>query len=211
MDVHPPQEPVHSWRDALTHVAIMTVGLFIALMLEGLVEYVHHRHIVTEARENIRQELQGNHEAIQKDIAAVDKESDLAKHGLEAMRYMQTHPNAHGQSISFQWTFADLHDAAWRTARDSGALGYMPYKEVRDDADVYGLQTTVSEQMVRLVTRQAELLAPIIAQGENFEKIPDIEYNGMLRDTAVNMLDLMTLKQLMQGLDQSYIDALKHS
>ncbi len=209
MDIHPPQEPVHSWRDALTHVAIMTVGLFIALMLEGLVEYVHHRHIVAEARENIRQELQGNHEAIQKDIASVDKESDMAKHGLEAMRYMQTHPHAHGQSISFHWTSADLHDAAWRTARDSGALGYMPYKEVRDDADVYGLQTTVSEQMVRLVTRQAELLAPIIAQGENFEKIPDAEYNDMLRDTAVNMLDLTTLKQLMQGLDQSYIDALK--
>ena len=211
MDVHPPQEPVHSWRDALTHVAIMTVGLFIALMLEGLVEYVHHRHLVTEARENIRQELEGNHEAIQKDIASVDKESDLAKHGLEAMRYMQAHSNAHGQSVSFQWSFAGLHDAAWRTARDSGALGYMPYKEVQADADVYGLQTTVSEQTVRLATRQAELLAPIIAQGENFEKIPDAEYNDMLRDTAVNMLDLMTLKQLMQGLDQSYIDALKHS
>lgn len=28
MDVHPPHEPVHTWRDALMHLGIVTVGLF---------------------------------------------------------------------------------------------------------------------------------------------------------------------------------------
>lgn len=56
MDVHPPEHSIRTWRDLLTHVAVMTIGLFIALMLESLVEYAHHRHIVHQARENIRQE-----------------------------------------------------------------------------------------------------------------------------------------------------------
>ena len=209
MDVHPPHESIHTWRDALTHIAIMTVGLFIALMLEGLVEYGHHRSLVREARENIRQELEQNHKSVQENIAAVGKESALANKGLDAMRYMRLHPQAHGQSISFQWSISDLHDAAWRTARDSGALGYMPLKEVQADADVYGLQTTVSNEAATLLTRQAELLAPVLAHDAEFEKIPQAEYDEMLRTTAVNILDLMTLKQLMLGLDQSYADALR--
>lgn len=209
MDVHPPHEPVHSWRDALTHIAIMTVGLFIALMLESLVEYGHHRSLVREARENLRQELEQNRQAIRENIAAVDKESALANKGLDAMRYMRSHPQAHGQSISFQWSLSDLHDAAWRTARDSGALGYMPLKEVQADADVYGLQSTVSDEASRLMLRQAELLAPVMAHDADFEKIPQPEYDEMLRTTAVDILDLMTLKQMMNGLEQSYAEASK--
>lgn len=209
MDVHPPHEPVHTWRDALTHIAIMTVGLFIALMLESFVEYVHHRSLVREARENIYLELEQNQEALRKNIAEIDKESALANKGLDAMRYMRLHPQARGQSISFQWNVSALHDAAWRTARDSGALGYMPLKEVQADADVYGLQNTVSDEVSHLLVRQAELLAPVLAHDAEFDKMPLLEYDEMLRTTAVNILDLATLKQLMQGLDQSYGEALR--
>lgn len=63
MDIHAPQEPVHSWRDFFTHLTIVTIGLFIALMLEAAVEAMHHRHLVHEARDNIRTELQLNHQA----------------------------------------------------------------------------------------------------------------------------------------------------
>jgi hypothetical protein len=38
LDVHPPHEPAHSWRDILIHLATITIGLFIALSLEGRVE-----------------------------------------------------------------------------------------------------------------------------------------------------------------------------
>ena len=211
MDVHPPTEPVHSWRDALTHIAIMTVGLFIALMLEGFVEYVQHKHTVREARANIRQELEDNHKALQRDINSTDGEAARVKAGLATLRFMQTHPNAHGLSIEFQWSFSGLSDVAWRTARDTGALGHMPYSEVQTDAGLYRLQDVVSEQMASVATHQTDLLAPLYAQDEKFEKIPDAEYNDMLRETATTLLDLMTLKQLMTGLDQSYIEALKHS
>ena len=64
MDANPPHEPVHTWRDALTHIAIMTVGLFIAPLLESLGEYSHYRSLAREARENIRLEIEQSHEAL---------------------------------------------------------------------------------------------------------------------------------------------------
>ena len=60
IDVHPPHAAVHGWRDFLIHIATITLGLFIALSLEGALEAMHHRHLVREARENIRKELEEN-------------------------------------------------------------------------------------------------------------------------------------------------------
>ena len=209
MDVHPPHEPVHSWRDALTHLGIVTIGLFIAVIREAVVENVHHRELVHEARENLRVELEQNHEALQRDLGSVDKESDLLTKALATLRYMKAHPHAQGQTISYQWNLSELHDAAWRTARDTGALGYMPYTNVREYTDLYELQANVTEQISRIMLREAELLAPILAQGEDFGKLPEAQFDDMLRDAATMGLDLVTLKQLMQILDQGYVRALK--
>ena len=38
IDIHPPHQAAHSWRDIFVHLATITVGLFIALSLEGCVE-----------------------------------------------------------------------------------------------------------------------------------------------------------------------------
>jgi hypothetical protein len=38
-DIHPPHQAAHSWRDIFIHLATITVGLFIALSLEGCVEW----------------------------------------------------------------------------------------------------------------------------------------------------------------------------
>jgi hypothetical protein len=37
IDIHPPHQAAHSWRDIFVHLATITVGLFIALSLEGCV------------------------------------------------------------------------------------------------------------------------------------------------------------------------------
>ncbi len=211
LDVHPPHEPVHGWRDFLLHILTITIGLLIALTLEAAVEAIHHRHIVAEARENIRLELRQNHEAIEKNIGSVDQESNSVKAALDTMRFMRTHPHAKG-SIDFHWDIESLHDAAWLSARDTGALGYMPYKEVQGYADLYASQESVSQRMANHITREIELLAPIlIAPDEDFSKIPEQQFDDMVRDTGVTLLDLQTLKQLMRGLDASYIEMLKQS
>jgi hypothetical protein len=57
VDVHPPHHPIRSWKEFLLHLVTITVGLLIALALEAAVEAAHHRHIVRDARENLRREM----------------------------------------------------------------------------------------------------------------------------------------------------------
>ena len=44
LDVHPPHERVHTWKDFFIHIATICVGLLIAVGLEQTVEAVHHHH-----------------------------------------------------------------------------------------------------------------------------------------------------------------------
>ncbi len=188
----------------------MTIGLFIALSLEGLVEYAHHKELVQQARENIRREIEDNHKAAQADLAHLKDNEAKVRAGLSTLHYMREHPEAHNQSISFTMDFSELSDAAWRTARDTGALGYMPYDEVQRYSGLYGLQASISGQAVQLLQRQAEALAPILAaKGEDFKNIPPNQYDEMLRTTASNLLDVNLIEQFLKGLDQQYVDDLK--
>lgn len=210
MEVHPPHEPVHSWRDALIHIGLMTIGLFIALSLEGLIEYVHHKHLVREARENIQRELDQNHQHAQKDITYLGQSGDKIKAGLTTLRYLQGHRGAKNQTISFTVEFTDLDDAAWRTARDSGALGYMPLDEVQRYASIYGLQQSVTDQAMHLLKQEAEALAPIFAEDENFSQMSDEEFGAMRKAGATNFADVFVLQELLHNLDQAYLGTLKN-
>ena len=66
MEVHPPHEAIHSVKEFTVHMLAITLGLLIALGLEATVEWLHHRSLVREARENIRQEISEN----QRNLAA---------------------------------------------------------------------------------------------------------------------------------------------
>ena len=79
IDIHPPEQAAHSWRDIFIHLATITVGLFIALSLEGCVEWQHHRHLVREARENIRTEMQENQKELHDTLGQIHKEQAQVK------------------------------------------------------------------------------------------------------------------------------------
>jgi hypothetical protein len=57
MEIHAPDKPILTIKEAIVHLAIVTIGILIALSLEGLVEWRHHRELVQEARANIADEI----------------------------------------------------------------------------------------------------------------------------------------------------------
>lgn len=208
MDVHAPMEPVHSWKDIAMHIAIMTIGLFIALMLEAGVEYWHHRHIVAEARANIRQELEENHEAAEKNLVNVQKSIDAIAGDVKTLHMMMANPkNFHG-SLANTMSFNSFHDAAWRTARDTGALSYMPYEEVQRYSDVYMLEQLVNQKAMDVAEGNFRAEAPLY-MGYDIDSLPQSEYTDMLRADANAQLDLSVLKQYVQQLDDQCVKELK--
>src|SRR5271167_1629883 len=56
MDVHKPK-PVHSWRELLSEIGIIVIGVLIALSAEQLVEAIRWNHKVAEAEIAMRGEL----------------------------------------------------------------------------------------------------------------------------------------------------------
>ncbi len=60
IDIHPPQHGAMTRRDILTHIAIVVLGIFIAIGLEQTVEYFHHLHQRHELEQNLRTELRNN-------------------------------------------------------------------------------------------------------------------------------------------------------
>jgi len=59
MEIHKPK-PVHSWRELLTEIGIVVIGVCIALGAEQTVEWLHWRKQVEEAREVIATEVAAN-------------------------------------------------------------------------------------------------------------------------------------------------------
>jgi hypothetical protein len=207
MDVHAPHEPVHTWKDFAIHLAIVTIGLFIALMLEGLVEYVHHRHIVAEARANIRTELENNHKNAVDDVGYLSQNLKNVAGNLDTLRDMEVHPKAHG-SLGNTMSFANLDDAAWRTARDTGALAYMPYDEVQQYSGIYAEQQAVNQKALTTADREFLALTPIVT-ADGPEHLKPADFNAMLEANGATLIELCTLKQYVQNLDGYYIRALK--
>ena len=50
LDVHPPHEATHTWKDFFIHIATIVIGLMIAIALEQTVELIHRHHEAREAR-----------------------------------------------------------------------------------------------------------------------------------------------------------------
>jgi hypothetical protein len=59
MDIHKPK-PVHSWREFVSEIAVIVVGIFIALTGEQIVERLHENHVAAEARDQIGAEVSTN-------------------------------------------------------------------------------------------------------------------------------------------------------
>ncbi|CAN5141591.1 hypothetical protein BH09PSE2_BH09PSE2_25250 [soil metagenome] len=55
MDIHKPK-PVHSWREFVSEIAVVVVGISIALTGEQIIERLHEHRVADEAREQIRAE-----------------------------------------------------------------------------------------------------------------------------------------------------------
>ena len=209
LDVHPPTEPIHGWRDFLLHLLTITIGLCIALALEGLVEFAHHKHIVREARENIRHEIDLNHALAAQDLIFVQQGADRMKSNIDILHQIAANPkDFHGKHLQFTMTWSSFGDSAWRSSRDMGALAYMPYADVQGYADLYAQQELVRGQAIDIFTRQAYTSAPLFMYAAPTD-LPPADVHTLLHDAAQTYIGLTELHQILEQLDAQYTEALK--
>jgi hypothetical protein len=197
VEVHPPESPIHSLRDFLVHMFTITLGLLIALGLEGLVERHHHRALVAEAHENIHQEIQENRALVQQNLASLREDDARLSSNLELLRRLRdTGHLDDGAKLSYSLNWSSFSDSAWTTARDTGAFGHMQYDQVQCYAGIYAQQNLVNEIAVALFQNQTRAVAPALGLGEP-ERMTPAELERMIERTGDRLADLKGLEQIM--------------
>jgi hypothetical protein len=94
MEVHAPDHPVLTWKQAAVHLAIVTAGVLIALSFEGVLESSHQRSLVREAKANLATELQANKNELERYMGKVAPMRDKLLHAMAVTSDVSTPEHA---------------------------------------------------------------------------------------------------------------------
>ena len=205
LDVHPPHEAVHGPRDFFLHLFTITIGLLIALGLENLVEWQHHRHLVHEAEASLYREIQSNDQGLPGVIADIHKQQDTLKQDLVVLNYIIKNGKAPKDgSTSISARIVSFDSVAWRTAQSTGALAYMPYAAAQQYSDIYyeQEQLDVAEQQA---ARDAVLSLGPLADADDNNPDPFAGRAAVIKDRVETLqAQLFFVEEMFKGLDGHY-------
>jgi hypothetical protein len=168
IDVHPPHQGIHSWKEYLLHMSTIVLGLLIAIGLEQSVEALHR----ARERDELRASLQRDGEkiiadAIQADQAQtgplqwIEERQQLVQAAMAARRRPAAPlPREPGYSSVVPI------NPAWNAARSSGLISLLTQQEVQAYSELdsifaqkqiaYDAGISASKKLVQFETRYAD-------------------------------------------------------
>ena len=197
LDVHPPHHPTHGWRDFFIHIATIVVGLLIAIGLEQMVEYVHHRREISETREALRLEREENRKRFVRYCANYEWETAAFSNNMLVLTYIEQHPGTPQEKLPgvVYWGMGRslFAHAAWDSAQQRGILPLMPQDEVLADQRFYIALQDISN------ANEEEWLALNAASDFTF-KDPDPSHLSATRlAEVIDLTQKVMMKHFLQG------------
>ncbi|MDQ6704949.1 MAG: hypothetical protein M3Z85_03165 [Acidobacteriota bacterium] len=206
MDVHGVESPIHSWKDFLLHLATITIGILIALSLEGILEWSHHRSLVREAKASLNSEILDNKKELD---GLVRNQINARKEHQTVLRYLaerMAHKEPTIHSLTLNSSLAQLSETSWNTAGATGALAHMEYREVKKYSGVYQFQ----RQFERVQERTLEnVIAATTAFAQDPEKLSERELEDAKQRVLSSLSSLQAEGQLAEQLSRVYAKALE--
>lgn len=152
LEVHPPHQVVHTWKDFFIHIATIAVGLLIAIGLEQTVEYLHHRQQLRNARDQLSIETDGNRDILRENIDSIRTlQADLDR-DMTVIREYQSSKTAMKGRLNYSHKIFRPRDAAWLSVKQNGVLALMPYDEIKDHNYFYELLSDVMNSIINFTT-----------------------------------------------------------
>jgi hypothetical protein len=154
MEVHSPESPIHSVKDFAIHIAVITLGILIALGLDGLREHLRERRLVRETRVNFHTEFEGDRHNSDDELKRVTAGRDTLEAIVKAMPELALQ---HPEELRRQLNLVDnpyyfFAANSWQAALSTGALAQMSPEEASAYADA-------AEGIRRYTQVQADALA----------------------------------------------------
>lgn len=152
LDVHPPHEAAHTWKDFFIHIATIVVGLLIAVGLEQGVEALHRRAQRHELLHDIHAECENNLNTLAADLRFLQADLDWQTRAAAALRAA---PIARGAltvalpSDVFGHSTTAPSRAVWAMAKSSEKVELLP----ENLAEVFDRTDREAEQCLLAVGR----------------------------------------------------------
>jgi hypothetical protein len=208
LDVHPPHEKMHGFKDFLLHLLTITIGLLIALGLEGYAEHWRQRELKKDADTKLRQEIRDNAQEIALVHKAHASEQENLKRIVDFLNARKQNEPYDTRQIRLDFTMGDLKSASWKTAAATGALGFMEYDQVQRYSAVYQLQDKYSALQDQTVDEFLQLQSYVI-YGFDSKKITPVDAGSAELDTRRALAHLVAMDQVGTALASEYDDVLK--
>jgi hypothetical protein len=208
LDVHPPHGKMHGVRDFFLHIFTITIGLLIALALEGCAERWHHNELRKEADVNLRLEMQDNLRELATAQTSIASEQKNLQQVLEFLDARKTGKDYDIHSITLNLTIADLSDASWHTAAATGALSYMEYARAQQYATVYQLQERFAGLQNQTVDNFLQLQSYVIYGFDPKKLTPQDAADGE-KDVRRTLASLTAMSQIGKAVAAKYEEMLK--
>jgi hypothetical protein len=205
IDVHAPHESVQGWRDFFIHIITITIGLLIALGLEGTLEWMHHRHLVHEAGTSLHSEIEKNSKDISDAIADVHQRQAELKNDIVVLNYFinrKQKPASTTMSIGFH--IKTVGDVNWKTAQSTGALSYMSYAQAQEYSDIYDTQAELNAAQLQAARDAIISMAPFASASDNAPDPTPAEAADIKQKVEVLYGQLFLVDNLMASLQRQY-------
>ena len=140
LDVHPPHEAAHTWKDFFIHVATICVGLLIAVGLEQTVEAFHHHHQREELRESL---LEDNQKALrdnqEMERASLNQLQWLGARIDDVITALRTNTHPHAIALLPVGFKSVPVDPNWKAAKSSNLVQVLPQQDIKAFSEVDSL------------------------------------------------------------------------
>ena len=139
MHFHLPKPP-HGWREFLSEVAVIVVGISIAIGAEQTVEWVHHRSEVHEATEKLRAESIANRDSLAFSLSILSNAIKQVDGQIAVLGDCES-PFDPGKLESVNGNqIAGPANTAWLGIRDGALLSLMPDDLVSNYSKLEGVR-----------------------------------------------------------------------
>jgi hypothetical protein len=203
VEIHVPEKPIHSIKDFLVHLVTITAGVLIALSFEGVREWMHHRSLVREAKENIVREITENKGYIDRAAGRIQEERKDLERALTWATDLLTKKTTDVKQVTLGTVMPQLTTASWRTAERTGALGFMSYADVKDLAQIYDLQDVYTKNRLQKLERLAVALGIFQDKAEQGHEQP-ADLQSMRAELHALLGNLWAEAQLAHDLSRMY-------
>ena len=165
MEIHAPESPVHSLKDFLVHISVVTVGILIALGLEGVREAIHNRHLVRETREDVHIEMEHDQKSATIECAQVARYHRELEALVKTMPGLMRRPDELSRQLNSDFNSQYFFVAnSWQTALSTGVFAHMAPSEVSAYAYAAEGIRIYSAMQDRTVTQEVATKALLMSQ-----------------------------------------------